>query len=57
MVLERVLAIQLWPTVGLSPYKGAWLMPHKLRRAMVDLDPPLTGTVEVDETPTTSRRT
>lgn len=44
-------ALQLWPAIGVGSYKTAWLMLHKLRRAMVDPQrEPLTGTVEVDET-------
>lgn len=44
-------ALQLWPAIGVGSYKTAWLMLHKLRRAMVDPNrDPLAGTVEIDET-------
>ena len=44
-------ARQLWPQPGLGSYKTAWLLPRKLRRAMVDPErEPLAGLVEVDET-------
>jgi predicted RNA-binding Zn-ribbon protein involved in translation (DUF1610 family) len=43
-------ALQLQPKLGVG-YKTAWLLLHKLRRAMVDPDrTPLEGVVEVDET-------
>lgn len=43
-------ALQLQWQLGLSRYETAWLLLHKLRRAMVDPDRPrLSGTVEVDE--------
>lgn len=44
-------ALQLQAQLGLGSYKTAWLMCHKLRRAMVDPDrDPLGGIVEIDET-------
>jgi len=44
-------ARQLWLQLGLGSYKTAWLLPRKLRRAMVDPErEPLAGLVEVDET-------
>ena len=44
-------ARQLWLQLGLGSDKSAWLLLHKLRRAMVDPDrQPLAGLVEVDET-------
>jgi predicted RNA-binding Zn-ribbon protein involved in translation (DUF1610 family) len=44
-------ALQLQAQLGLGSYKTAWLMLHKLRRAMVDPDrTPLRGLAEVDET-------
>ena len=43
--------LQLQAKLGLGSYKTAWLLPHKLRRAMVRPDrKPLSGTIEVDET-------
>lgn len=43
-------ALQLQAQLGLGSYKTAWLMLHKLRRAMVDPErEPLMGFVEVDE--------
>ena len=43
-------ARQLWRQLGLGSYKTAWLLTHKLRRAMVDPGrEPLAGLVEVDE--------
>ena len=33
--LERYLALQLQAQLGLGSYKSAWLLLHKLRRAMV----------------------
>lgn len=46
-----VSALQLQWQLGLSRYETAWLLLHKLRRAMVDPDRSrLSGTVEVDET-------
>lgn len=45
------LQLQLQPKLGLGSYKTAWLLLHKLRRAMVNPDrTPLEGEVEVDET-------
>jgi len=44
-------ALQLQRQLGLGSYKSAWLLAHKLRRAMVDPERgPLGGLVEVDET-------
>lgn len=44
-------ALQLQAQLGLGSYKTAWLLCHKLRRAMVDPErEPLAGVVEVDET-------
>ncbi|MFQ5347455.1 MAG: IS1595 family transposase [Rhodothalassiaceae bacterium] len=44
-------ALQLMRQLGLGSYKSAWLLAHKLRRAMLDPDRgPLGGLVEVDET-------
>jgi len=44
-------ARQLWLQLGLGSYKTAWLLPRKLRRAMVDPErEPLAGLVGVDET-------
>lgn len=45
-----VSALQLQRQLGLGRYETAWLMLHKLRRAMVNPErEPLTGQVEVDE--------
>jgi len=45
-----VSALQLQRQLGLSRYETAWMMLHKLRRAMVNPErQPLTGEVEVDE--------
>lgn len=50
-------ALQLQAQLGLGSYKSAWLLLHKLRRAMVDPERQrLAGIVEVDET-TISYRT
>lgn len=44
-------ALQLQAKLGIASYKSAWLLLHKLRRAMVDPDRrPLSGVVEMDET-------
>ena len=44
-------AVQLQHMLGLGRYETAWLILHKLRRAMVDANRELLkGTVEVDET-------
>jgi len=44
-------ALQLQKQLGLGSYKTAWLLAHKLRRAMVAPGrAPLAGLVEVDET-------
>lgn len=49
-------ALQLQPKLGVT-YKTAWLVLHKLRRAMVDPDrTPLTGDIDVDETAIPYRR-
>ena len=43
-------ALQLQAQLGLGSYKSAWLLLHKLRRAMVDPDrSPLEELVEIDE--------
>ena len=43
-------ALQLQAQLGLGSYKSAWLLLHKLRRAMVDPDrSPLEDLVEIDE--------
>lgn len=43
-------ALQMQAQLGLGSYKTAWLLGHKLRRAMVDPKrEPLAGVVEVDE--------
>jgi ISXO2-like transposase domain/Transposase zinc-ribbon domain len=43
-------ALQMQAQLGLGSYKTAWLLGHKLRRAMVDPNrEPLAGVVEVDE--------
>lgn len=43
-------ALQLQAKLGLGSYKTAWLLLHKLRKAMVDPDrDPLAGIVEIDE--------
>ncbi len=44
-------ALQLQHMLGLARYETAWLILHKLRRAMVNANrEPLRGTVEIDET-------
>lgn len=46
-----VSALQLQAKLGIGSYKTAWLLLHKLRKAMVDPDrDPLEGIVEIDET-------
>lgn len=46
-----VSALQLQAQLGIARYETAWLLLHKLRRAMVNPDRSrLAGTVEVDET-------
>jgi transposase-like protein len=46
-----VSALLLQRQLGLRRYETAWMMLHKLRQAMVDLDrEPLRGEVEVDDT-------
>jgi transposase-like protein len=43
-------ALQLQAKLGIGSYKTAWLLLHKLRRAMVDPErEPLEGMVEIDE--------
>jgi hypothetical protein len=43
-------ALQLQAKLGIGSYKTAWLLLHKLRKAMVDPDrTPLEGLVEIDE--------
>jgi len=50
-------ALQLQPKLGLGSYKTAWLLLHKLRRAMVDpVRRPLRGIIEIDETNVPFRR-
>jgi hypothetical protein len=45
-----VSALLLQRQLGLSSYETAWMMLHKLRRAMVNAAPePLRGEVEVDD--------
>ena len=49
-------ALQLQAKLGIGSYKAAWLLLHKLRRAMVDPERgPLAGMVEVDESSITFR--
>jgi hypothetical protein len=46
-----VSALLIQRQLGLSRYETAWMMLHKLRRAMVNVGrEPLHGEVEVDET-------
>lgn len=53
---NSISALQLQPKLGVT-YKTAWLLLHKLRRAMVDPDrTPLAGNVDVDETALPYRR-
>jgi hypothetical protein len=48
---NAISALQLQAKIGVGSYKTAWLLLHKLRRAMVDPDrEPLVGVVEIDET-------
>jgi hypothetical protein len=48
---DGISARQLWLQLGLGSCKSAWLLPRKLRRAMVDPGrEPSAGPVEVDET-------
>lgn len=48
---RRVSALLLQRQLGLSCYETAWMLLHKLRRAMVNVArEPLRGEVEVDET-------
>ena len=50
-------ALQVQKQLGLGSYKSAWLLCHKLRRAMVAPGrAPLAGLVEVDETTIPCRR-
>lgn len=54
---NAISALQLQSKLGLGSYKRAWLLLHKLRRAMVDPDrTPLDGEVAVDETSVPFRR-
>jgi hypothetical protein len=47
---NSISALQLQAKLGLGSYKTAWLLLHKLRRAMVNPDrTPLQGDVEIDE--------
>lgn len=47
---NSISALQLQPKIGVT-YKTAWLLLHKLRRAMVNPDrTPLQGDIEADET-------
>lgn len=47
---NSISALQLQPKIGVT-YKTAWLVLHKLRKAMVDPDRrPLSGEIEADET-------
>lgn len=49
---------QLQAQLGLGSYKTAWLLLHKLRKAMVDPNrTPLCGLVEIDETSMPHRKT
>ena len=44
-------ALQLQAKLEIGSYKAAWLLLHKLRRAMVDPErDPLEGMIEIDET-------
>lgn len=53
---NSISALQLQPKLGVS-YKTAWLLLHKLRRAMINPDrTPLSGTVDVDESAFAYRR-
>lgn len=53
---NSISALQLQPKLGAS-YKTAWLVLHKLRRAMVNPNrTPLSGTVDVDESAIPYRR-
>jgi predicted RNA-binding Zn-ribbon protein involved in translation (DUF1610 family) len=53
---NSISALQLQPKLGVS-YKTAWLLLHKLRRAMVDPDrTPLSGDIDVDESAIPYRR-
>lgn len=53
---NSISALQLQPKLGVS-YKTAWLVLHKLRRAMVNPKrKPLSGTVDVDESAIPFRR-
>jgi len=52
-----VSALQLQAQLGLGSYKSAWLLLHKMRRAMVDPGRSLLqGVVEIDETEMPLRR-
>ncbi|RNJ42553.1 MULTISPECIES: IS1595 family transposase [Mesorhizobium] len=53
---NSISALQLQPKLGVS-YRTAWLVLHKLRRAMVNPNrTPLSGTVDVDESAIPYRR-
>lgn len=53
---NSISALQFQPKLGVS-YKTAWLLLHKLRRAMVNPErTPLSGTIDVDETAVPYRR-
>jgi transposase-like protein len=44
-------AKQLQQHLGIGSYRTAWYMAHRIREAMVDVDPtPMSGVVEIDET-------
>lgn len=50
-------ALQIQSKLGLGSYKSAWLLLHKLRRAMINPNrTPLNGAVEVDESSVPFRR-
>lgn len=53
---NAISALQLQAKLGLGSYKSAWLLLHKLRRAMADPDPPLGGAVEIAVTSVPLRR-
>ena len=49
---KGISAHQLYRMLGLGSYRSAWFMAHRIREAMRDKGflPPLTGTIEADET-------